>query len=463
MTRPTLLRFLVGAVLGVVLAVAVGINFTPPGRGPSPSPVDVAAQAEASPAPLPSLPATQTLQLVSYVAAAGDTESSAERAPWWSAGVPRVPAITQFDGGPLGNVNCAMASGAMLARLTFGIVTTGSQMRALQDDQEGGTSMLDVQTAVSRGWGVRFSAGVLSPLQLRALMYAGAGAEIAAMYGEVPVSLRLQKNFTAGHSIYLDGFREAGPEGPAAYYVIDPLGHSWSGYRGGWWPASIVERSGTVFGSGGILALWGFAGGAAPTGHPILPRSAYPSTGPSATASPGASPGAAEDPMPTGDTSPLGDVDQGTTPPSSPETPRGEATTGSSGFAELLARCAVTPSPSDCPPGLVGQAVAPSGPAPSGSIAATSPARLRYVTQIGPGTWQIIFEAAPNSSPEVFVWPGDPERRVESGTVELAQLEGQQVNVATVMADPSRSFTFFVTTVEGGVRVTSQIGSVTVP
>ena len=151
--------------------------------------------------------------------------------------------ITQFDGGPLGNVNCTMASGAMLARLGYGIVTTGSQLRALQPDQEGGTSLADLQVAIKK-WGVAFNQGAISPLQLRALLYAGAGAVIQVNYGMIPVALRLQKNFTGGHAIYVDGFRPAGTDGPAAYFVIDPLGPTWAGYKGAWWPADVVEAAG---------------------------------------------------------------------------------------------------------------------------------------------------------------------------------------------------------------------------
>ena len=54
------------------------------------------------------------------------------------SGFPRVAAITQFDGGPFANANCTLASGAMLARLGWGIVTTGSTLRTLQSDQVGG-------------------------------------------------------------------------------------------------------------------------------------------------------------------------------------------------------------------------------------------------------------------------------------------------------------------------------------
>src|SRR5204862_7321247 len=125
------------------------------------------------------LPPTTTIQLTSFHTAAASFSPIANvRAPWWNASIPRVPAISQFDGGPLQNANCLMASGAMLARLGYGIVTTGSQLRALQDDQEAGTTFGDLEQAVGRGWGVRFFTGGLSPLQLRALLFAGAGAVV---------------------------------------------------------------------------------------------------------------------------------------------------------------------------------------------------------------------------------------------------------------------------------------------
>jgi len=468
MIAPGLVRFLVGASIGAALAVAVGMSVAPrpaspsSAAGPIPAPVLVPVPGPtltAAPGvPLPTLPATRTLQLASFVLAADQTDVNAGGAPWLSAGVPRIPAISQFDGGPLASKNCALASGAMLARLAYGIVTTGSQLRALQDDQEGGTSVSDVRAAISRGWGVRLSVGVLSPLQLRALMYAGAGAEISIRYGEIPVALRLQKDFTSGHGVYLDGFREAGAEGPAAYYVMDPLGHPWSGYRGRWWPADVVERAGTVFGSGRIIALWGFPGGRPPTQHPTLPRSAYPSAGSGASAAPGEG----EDPMPTGDTNSPGNVDLGTTPPASPELLLGEAATGLSRAPDLLARCVVSPAPGDCPPGLVGQVVASAGSAPSGSTT-PAPVQLLYATQVGPGTWQIIFESPPNSNPGIWVSPADTQAQLQGGTVDVALLDGQPVNVATVTTNPSQGFTFVITTAVGDQRAASLVGSVTVP
>jgi hypothetical protein len=57
-------------------------------------------------------------------------------------GFPRIRPITQFDGGGKEGSNCTLASAAMLARLARGIVTNGSVLRGLQDDQDGGTGSM---------------------------------------------------------------------------------------------------------------------------------------------------------------------------------------------------------------------------------------------------------------------------------------------------------------------------------
>ena len=67
------------------------------------------------------------------------------------SGFPRIQPITQFDGGPFQGSNCTLASGSMLARLGYGIVTNGSTLRTLQDDQEGGTDLNDLNQALFRG------------------------------------------------------------------------------------------------------------------------------------------------------------------------------------------------------------------------------------------------------------------------------------------------------------------------
>ena len=246
--------------------------------GPSGAPLNFVVQPTGSPpAPIPPLPGTATIRLVA--APPGNAPpGNVQLTPWWNASVPRVPPISQFDGGALQGYNCTLASGAMLARLAFGIVTTGSQLRALSGVPSGGTTLNDLERALNSGWGVHFLQGAATPLQLRALIYGGAGAMIQLDYSQIPVSMRLQANFLGGHAIYLDGFRPASPSGPAAYYVIDPIGRPWAGYRGDWWPADIVENAGVVFGHGRINTAWAFPGGSVPANHPDPSPSAYPGT-----------------------------------------------------------------------------------------------------------------------------------------------------------------------------------------
>src|SRR5512140_2665579 len=305
-----LIRFILAAVIGAGGAFGVAAVTAPPASSAVPAPASYQLTAETgdqpaamfgitaipdqTPVKLAALPDDATLQLVAF-AEPGSAPVSGDPAyrPAWlaAAGFPRVVPISQFDGGPLQSSNCTMAAGAMLARLGYGIVSTGSQLRALQPDQEGGTSLSDLDVSIGR-YGVTFSEAAITPLQLRALLYAGAGAVVQGTYGDVPVDLRLQKDFTAGHAIYLDGFRPASADGPAAYYVVDPLGPVWTGYRGGWWPADVVEAFATAFGGGLINTAWAFPGGKTPTTYPVLPPAAYPSptpVGPPPSVEPGAS------------------------------------------------------------------------------------------------------------------------------------------------------------------------------
>src|SRR5262245_10903961 len=190
MGRALLIRFAVGALVGVVAAVAVGAVVARPSikpqapegfpvalTDPSGAPVDFRlVDGEAT--PLDPLPTDVTVTLTAFHGPGATTEPGGQPAQWWNTSVPRIPAISQFDGGPLQKVNCLMAATAMLARLGFGVVTTGSQVRALSGDTELGTTYQNAQDAIRKGWNVRFSQGALTPLQLRAVLYAGAGAII---------------------------------------------------------------------------------------------------------------------------------------------------------------------------------------------------------------------------------------------------------------------------------------------
>ena len=474
-----LLRFVLSAALGGGVAVGTAAITAPPlivSTAHAGSPITLTGQAGTQlkfalqpdePKPLAPLPATSTIQLTSFeTAAASFSPSDRVRPPWWNASVPRVPAITQFDGGPLQNANCTMASGAMLARLAFGIVTTGSQLRALQDDQEGYSNLANLQAAIGRGWGVRFFTGALSPLQLRALLYAGAGAEVIGNYGELPVALRLQKSFTGNHAIYIDAFRPPGPDGPAAYYVMDPLGQTWAGYKGEWWPADDVERFATAYGGGTIHAAWAFAGGVVPADHPILPPDAYPSVTPSASEEPGASPSASAelptaDPMPAGNL-PLGnDPGAGTPPPIVPKFPRVEILTNAFQVEPGLPGCTGQPAPPGCPRGIVGVINLAGLTTGTGS---SSPSRIKllYANPIAPGTYQIIFESPPNSRAALWLWGSKGGGALEEATVESGVLDGKPISIATATLDPNADFSFVATATGDGVREISPVGSLDV-
>lgn len=479
MNASLLLRFVLSAALGGGVAVGAAAITAPPlivSTAHAGSPITLTGQdgnqlkfalQPDEPQPLAPLPATSTIQLTSFEnAPASFSPSGNVRPPWWNSSVPRVPAITQFDGGPLQNANCTMASGAMLARLAFGIVTTGSQLRALQDDQDGYSNLGDLQTAVGRGWGVRFFTGALSPLQLRALLYGGAGAEVIGNYGQLPVALRLQKSFTGNHAIYVDAFRPPGPDGPAAYYVMDPLGQTWAGYKGDWWPADEVERFATVYGGGTIQTAWAFAGGVVPTDHPILPRDAYPSATPSPNESPGASPSASEeptaaDPMPTGNLPLPNDPGAGTPPPSEPKFPRVDFLTNVFQVEPGLLGCAVQPVPPGCPRGIVG-VVDLAGLTTATASAPPSQIKLLYANPIAPGTYQIIFESPPHSHAALWLWSTKGGGALEEATVESGVLDDKPVSIATITLDPNADFSFVATATGDGVRAISPVGSLDV-
>lgn len=419
------------------------------------------AVADAQPVALLALPDGQTLQLVAY-AEAGTTPETGGRAPWWNTqGYPRVTPISQFDGSPLASKNCTLASGAMLARLVFGIVTTGGQLRTLTTKKTGGTTLGDLQHAINAGWGVHFSSGALTPLQLRSLLYAGAGAVIQGWYGEIPASLSLQPSFKEGHSIYLDGFRPAGPDGDAAYYVIDPIGH----YRGAWWPADIVERFGTVFGGGRIYTSWGFAGGGTPSHYPPLPPSAWP-TADLPTPEPGASPTPIPTPapLPQGDPAPpevvTGDIAPAI-PPDLVGVMQKPVFTGKWEIDPDLLLCIGPGAPASCPAGLVAifpqTAIAP----PTLSPVALAGIKLLYADSVQPGLMRVIFDAPDGTVPALQYWPSDGSggKALTAPTIEAMLLDGKIVQVATFPVDPALDYTFIASALGDGVRALSPVAT----
>jgi ribosomal protein L40E len=478
------LTFIVSAAVG--LAVVLGgaaLLQPPPATGAAPVTVTgkdgdhLSFQLTAgAPKPLPALPATSTIQLTSFKqAVASAAPGDRVQPPWWNSSVPRVPAISQFDGGPLQAVNCVMASGAMLARLGYGIVTTGSQLRALQDDQGGPTNYADLAAAVGRGWGVRFFRGDLTALQFRALLWAGAGVEIGVVYGALPVADRLQESFTGNHSIYVDAFRPNGADGPAAYYVMDPIGHTWAGYRGEWLPAADIEAAAKAHSAGKISATWVFAGGVVPAKHPILPRDAYPpagpgesqqpgrTAGPGQSAAPGESTGPTFDPMPTGDTPASGDPPTGDPPPTVPTFPHPDFVTDAFKMdaGSTTTFCSVKPTPIGCPSGILG-VIGLGGVVTVATASPTDAIKLLYADAIAPGTYQIIYESPPSSTSDLWFWGTSAGSTLQQADVQPAYIGDQAVSVATITLDPTASYSFVASAAGDGVRTLSTVGSLSV-
>ena len=469
------ITFAISGLVGLALVVSgsfilrpaepptTSISVTPPNANP----VTVSLQ-QGTPQALPKLSSDQHIQLAAYTQAAQSSTPPdySNGAPWWNDTVPRVPAISQFDGGPQQAINCVMASGAMLARLAFGIVTTGTQLRSLQSDQGGPTNYQDLGNAVSAGWGVHFFKGDLTAVQLRSLLWAGAGAVIGVVYGDIPTDVRLQESFTGNHSIYIDAFRPAGPDGPAAYYVMDPIGRTWAGYRGGWWPASDVEAAAYAHSNGMISATWAFAGGVVPANHRILPREDYPtpSSGPSAepTAIPSISP---VDPMPSGDTNLSADPGIGDPPPVIPNIVIPNFVTDlyiPDPAGQSVQLCAVTPAPAGCPNGV--PAIAIFGGGTGIPIATPQPSLVNflYVNPIAVGTYQVFFTAPPNTQQSLFLW-GSGGGPLQQQPVEQTLINGSPVSMSTITVDPTGNFSFLATANGAGTSASSTVGSLVLP
>ena len=477
-TRGFIGRFLLSFVIGVAVPVGGAAAFTAVVNQPKELPAtpislvlqggeplefEITPTAEGDAEPIAPLPPTSTIQLAEYKESIAETPPGQNiDAKWWEDGVPRVPSVTQFDGGTLQKVNCVMGSGAMLARLAFGIVTTGSQLRSLQSDQDGGTNYQNLNEALDRGWGVKLLRGSLTALQLRALSYAGAGVLVSLDYGEIPEDIRIQRSFTGNHSVYLDAFTPNGPNGGPAYWVMDPIGRPWTGYKGGWWPAEAIERAALVRNGGWISAAWAFAGGRIPEPRPVLPAEAYPGADPNQPSQLPSAPPPGVDPMPTTDTPDIGDPPTGTPPPETPTWPPidfdrdvFELDPGTS-----FAKCAAIPAPSFCPAGIIGIIDLGGGP-----IATRPPLRddinLLWADVLAPGTYQVIFETPPDTDGSLFLWTGT-SGELREATVIDGFIDGKDVKIATINLDPNVGFSFFTTATGDGYRAVSDVGSMTI-
>ena len=438
-------------------AVTVAFNEQPSGTAPS---------------PLPTL-SPKDLQAASAALLGSKPVKRAN-----PTGFPRITPITQFDGGPLQNVNCTMASGAMLARLGFGIVTNGSTLRAAQPDQQGGTSLWDLSNALWGAYGVRLPFGFIHTAKLKALLGAGYGAVIQGMYSEIPVPLRLQKDFTGGHSIYVDGYYPGDPKShtPEAYYVIDPIGHPWAGYEGAWWPASIVDNFMHALSGGDMVpAMWAYPPGGTPpdvVGPDVLPIPA--DSGPGASTPPDATPapsGSEASASPTESASPTPTPSGSFVPPPPPEpgdtVPLIPASVlaafqASQGGIEIMPAfdfCLVSPRPAGCPTGIEATVTLniplliqpPPGPTATILFADTSTT----------GVAMIGFTVDPATNADVRFWPsatGSSVAQSASSMVTLPLLN-QTVTVARLDVLADTDYQFQVVVGSGTAATTSQIGT----
>jgi hypothetical protein len=375
-------------------------------------------------------------------------------------GFPRVPPVSQFDGGPFQNANCTLAAGAMLARLGFGIVTSGSILRTLQADQVGGTDLHDLQAAMFHGYGVQFKAGSIKLPQLKSLLKAGYGAVLQGVYGNIPGSLRLQPSFTGPHAIYLDGYYPGDATTPEAYYVIDPIGRG-KGYQGDWWPASIVDAFGLAFGHAGrVAAAWVFPPGGVPpevTGPDVLPLPPPGGGGgPTTTPAPGETANPSASAAVGGDEP--GDVE---TPPTLGEPPLVDpATVDDTILVPYLAVCVLQPVPAACPPGV--DAVF-DVPVPPVATTAGPTITLKFVDSDQPNAMLIGFTVDPGAPADVKFWPASGSPATVQGPTTMAGMEilGQPMIVAYLDVLAGTEYHFQIVASDGSHATTSPVGTFT--
>ena len=396
------------------------------------------------------------------------------------AGFPRITPITQFDGGPLQGANCMMASGAMLARLAYGIVTTGSTLRSLQDDQEGGTGINDLATALWRGYGVAPPSGLITPASLKSLLAVGYGAAIQGDYSKIPVELRLQKDYTGGHAIYLDGYYPGNATRgiPEAYYVIDPIGRPKFGYQGDWWPASVVDAFATAWAGGGrIAAMWAFPPGGVPpvvTAPDVLPippsgggggPSASPTPVPSGSVAPSESP--APTPSPGSSGSPVGPVvgpiDAGDLTVSLASEP---PSVGGGKFGGILQVpvfdiCLITPKLPSCPTGL--EAIFDIGPPPVLQLPSGPKVDVIFVDSDRPDVAIVGFTVDPPTTADVRIWEADgtPPTVFSASSMTSLQLFGKTVMLARLDVHAGTTYKFQAVAGSGLSATVSPVGTFT--
>jgi hypothetical protein len=481
--------FLVTAVLGFVVATVVVSALgnhgpestaiaapqyllngpdTPAGPG---VPVAFDEQPSGDPSPLASLSPDDLSAAAD--ALLGDAPGGVQPAAYVKpAGFPRIPPITQFDGGPFQGANCTLASGAMLARLGYGIVTTGSILRTQQDDQDGGTGIDDLATALWRGYGITFPHGLIRTDALKKLLAAGYGAVVQGVYAKVPPALRLQKDFTGGHAIYLDGYYPGNAKRgiPEAYYVIDPIGRPKYGYQGDWWPASVVDAFALAWGGGRVVAMWGYPPGGTPpdvVGPDVLPippdsngggstPTPAPPSGsppPSQSAAPSASPaGPVLVPVDVGDISVV-------LPSESP--PVDDSHLGGVILIPIIDVCLLDPPPAGCPTGI--EAVFDLGLPPQIQPTPAPAVNVLFVDSDRPDLAMVGFTVDPPATADVRFWKSgaSPASVGTASSMTSIDLFGTTVLLARLDVQAATTYQFQAVAGSGAGVGSSPIGSFT--
>jgi hypothetical protein len=417
---------------------------TPAGPG---VPVAFDEQPDGDPAPLATLP-PEDLTAAADALLGGETISFTN-----PAGFPRISPITQFDGGPFQGSNCTLASGAMLARLGYGIVTNGSTLRTLQDDQDGGTGISDLATALWRGYGISFDNGLIKPGSLKSLLASGYGAVVQGDYSKIPREMRLQKDFTGGHAIYLDGYYPGSAKKgiPEAYYVIDPIGRPKYGYQGDWWPASVVDDFATTFGGGRIAAMWAFPPGGVPPD--VVGPDVVPLPPDSGGGSPGSTPepGATAVPTPTPGPSASGPVGPVVTPvdagdltvelaPDDP--PVGGGKWGGVILVPVFDICLLDPPPASCPTGV--EAIFDIGSPPILQLPTGPKVDVVFVDSDRPDVAIVGFTVDPPAAGDVKFWEADgsPATVSTSSSMSSISLFGKTVTLARLDVRAGTTYKF---------------------
>ncbi len=477
---------LIGAVIASVVVAAMQDRSPVSSAGAAPEYMLAGADTPSGPGPVVAFDENIAADLVatgglapedlSAAAAAllGDGEQPAAAAPASfvdPTGFPRIRPITQFDGGPFQGANCTLASGSMLARLAFGIVTNGSVLRTLQDDQDGGTGLNDLAQALWRGYGVSAPSGLLRPQQLKDLLASGYGAVVQGVYGEIPAGLRLQPSFTGGHAIYLDGYYPGNAKRgiPEAYYVIDPLGRPGGGYQGDWWPASVVDAFAMAFGGGRIPAMWAFPpGGVAPdvVGPDVLPippdaGGASSTPDPDATDAPASlDPGVTPVPVPSG-FMPVepGDLDLVLPLPVEPPVV-GPVRTGID-LVPLFDICLINPGLASCPVGL--EAVFSAGDQPLLQLPSGPEVNVVFVDSDRANVAIVGFTVDPPATADVKFWvQGEsPASVLQASSMSSMNLLGTIVTLARLDVKAATTYAFQAVAGSGLTAGASPVGTFT--